>query len=824
MNMNLTCLDQHGSLISGVRLNPKRTYLTISSLLQQYLNQQDSTSWDKITHQIDYLYDGLVQAMIPITKDGCFIKRLHEHLSRGKKLVFKPNIIAPLTIDPMTHGSVEQVNICTEWAVTAAVMRWFHDCCDINYASMALAESSTMASTLAISYSQDLKEHISTEAIFEGHDHSLYGGWGFYFVRQYLSLHRRNNPYDNPMNGFEESCSGTYLPPGAAPTKLMVYDINNLQSHPSRGRSIPVPGGQNFSHIMLHKVIVGGSPDAPADMQQYPGCILINLPKLKMHGQDLITNAIKNIGIGLYPSLCAVSDKTTDTRWRYASPDSSTPNLKAKLPHSPNVMEMDETTHLPKLDASGNYIIHHTKGFNGTELDIIKAVQSQGVPMLHICDCIHPLNLNHDHGNLSQTSPEGYLWISEDCVALDYFCARYCFKTVSREMALCTAKYADCDISKSIRKCDSQPEFLQKVPVVIIKNHKLTTCWQGFDSPLLRYDLYQQAEKRGIGCCNYHIKGQDFTTGCTLASSQGHLVSVQKTHLQEMMTNTLFYNTNTILHDLQATLLSYAKANDCLCKSSPAPKADRPHANQQISNISHSQMRLYDKIMHYFDSNHDGIIDYNEKGRGYENAQFGLLSQAIYSMYTQPDQYLKSMYDQAAMYVRFADKKNNPLGHDFLKEKYLLSELYAAYLYSQQETEIPDPNLPGNTYGKGNWPCYATVQQLVIFNMLYGSTTSQAVTLTSLYGIAFQYSDKISNQGAYTGSINQKSSQSDSLQNYFLALKQSASPLPFTLYIPVGFSKLDDRFHVPNVVETQESDLLYTIEFHLANGKTVVYN
>ena len=107
MNMNLTCLGQHGSLISGVRMNPKRIYLTISSLLQQYLNQRDSTSWDKITHQIDYLYDGLVQAMIPITKDGCFIKRLHEHLSRGKKLVFKPNIVAPLTIDPMTHSSCD---------------------------------------------------------------------------------------------------------------------------------------------------------------------------------------------------------------------------------------------------------------------------------------------------------------------------------------------------------------------------------------------------------------------------------------------------------------------------------------------------------------------------------------------------------------------------------------------------------------------------------------------------------------------------------------------------------------------------------------------
>lgn len=770
-------LDRTGSLISGVRIDPEVTYLKVSDLLQRYL-KGDLYAWIKITEQIDYLYNSFQIAMAYFTKESNFLTLLDKKLRSGKKLVFKPNIVAPLTIDPTTYGSVEKTSICTEWVIVAAVMRWFHDKCDIDYSCMALAEGSTLAATLAASYSQDYDENIPSETVLEGHFHDMYGGWGFYFVRKYLSCHTRNTPSDDPMNGFEESCSGTYLTPGEAKNKLMIYDINKISDRPSKGRFVPVPHARNYNNIMLHKVIVGGNPKDLTDCKRYPGCVLINLPKLKMHGQDLITNAIKNIGIGLYPSLCKTENNTPDDTWLYASPDRTVPNLKAKLPHSPMVMEMDSQTHLPCRNQCGKYIIHHTHGFNGTELDIIKAVQCQDVLMLHISDCVHPLNLNHDHGNLAQTSPEGYLWISNDCVALDNFCAHYCFKMISRHDAI---------LKSSTGK---KKEFLQKVPVVTAINGTLCTE-DGYDSPLSRYDLYRQAQKRDIGCCRYHVTGYDLNTKEQLGSCHGHLVSINKNILQEHITKTLFYNTNTILHDLQATFLSYAKANDQLCHT-----------------------HLYQKIMCLFDQNQDGIIDYNEKGRGYENAQFGLLSYTIHLLYTDANQYLRALFMQSVMYLKYAHPATNADGHDFLMEKNLLTELLVAYQYSLQPTITQDPNLPKNTYGNGHWPCYATAKQLYMQHVLYNGSTLDTISLSSLYGLAFQYCDKTCNEGNFTGSIKQKTSRHDALTLYSVALRDHVSPLPFTLYVPISFGTFDNHCPIPNVEETNDKNLIYTAVFH----------
>jgi len=58
-----------------------------------------------------------------------------------------------------------------------------------------------------------------------------------------------------------------------------------------------VPEGANFKEITLHKVIIGGDPADAEDLHNYPGCVLINVPKHKIHAQDLLTNAIKNLGI-----------------------------------------------------------------------------------------------------------------------------------------------------------------------------------------------------------------------------------------------------------------------------------------------------------------------------------------------------------------------------------------------------------------------------------------------------------------------------------------------------------------------------------------------
>ena len=105
------------------------------------------------------------------------------------------------------------------------------------------------------------------------------------------------------------------LPPGRASDKLMVYDLNRIFDDPSKGREIEVPEGVNFKSITLHKAIVGGSTDDSKDISDYPGSILVNVPKFKVHSITLFTNVIKNLGIGLYPMQSA---KKGNRQWDYS--------------------------------------------------------------------------------------------------------------------------------------------------------------------------------------------------------------------------------------------------------------------------------------------------------------------------------------------------------------------------------------------------------------------------------------------------------------------------------------------------------------------------
>ena len=74
------------------------------------------------------------------------------------------------------------------------------------------------------------------------------------------------------MNGYEDSVTGKYLPPGEAGNRLMIYDLNKVKIHPQA--DVPVPGGENYPEITLHKVIVGGDPQNKDDIKDYPGCVL----------------------------------------------------------------------------------------------------------------------------------------------------------------------------------------------------------------------------------------------------------------------------------------------------------------------------------------------------------------------------------------------------------------------------------------------------------------------------------------------------------------------------------------------------------------------
>ena len=159
---------------------------------------------------------------------------------------------------------------------------------------------------------------------------------------------------DDPFNGYEESLAGLYQPPGLAGNKLMVYDLNRVFDDPGKAREVPVPAGVNFKSITLHKAVVGGDPQDPDDLTMYPGCILINVPKLKVHAIALFTNVIKNLGIGLYPMQ---SCQTGPCQWDYSSPHDTVPGMKGLIPHETWVGEMDPATGFPARDHEGRFIL-----------------------------------------------------------------------------------------------------------------------------------------------------------------------------------------------------------------------------------------------------------------------------------------------------------------------------------------------------------------------------------------------------------------------------------------------------------------------------------
>jgi hypothetical protein len=317
----------------------------------------------------------------------------------------------------------------------AALMRWYHDNLNFSKHQMSLGEAATAKPGMAANYIKINTEgkEITTEAALEGRSGSFYGGWGFYFVRQYLSATLSPGASDDPMAGYEESTNGTYLTPGQANDKLMVYDLNRLADDPSKGREVEVPGGINYQTITLHKAIIGGAPDDAADLEAYPGCILINVPKFKVHAITLFTNIIKNLGIGLYPMQHTSSG---GHEWDYSVPPKKIPGMKGGIPHEVYHPDIDISTGLPKRDASGNYIVKKTGGITATMIDIIQAVKNQNIFMMHVVDGIEMINVDHMGSLLTQALPEGMVFAGIDPVAADLLCARYMFSNVPIKDAL----------------------------------------------------------------------------------------------------------------------------------------------------------------------------------------------------------------------------------------------------------------------------------------------------------------------------------------------------------------------------------------------------
>ncbi len=765
--------DKNGSIVTVVRMDPHLSYIGVPNLLRAVIDKHDEHAWAKIRSKIDYTYTNIDTMLQALNGESNFLTKTRRELEKGKILLFKPNLVNPENIDPNTHGPGSGHTACTEWPFIAALIRWFHDNLPLSYSRMALGEAASVSTMTAAEYNQTqhLEREITTEAVFEGRSGDFYGGWGFYFVRRYLK-DTTNNPDDDPMLGYEESISGKYLPPGKTNGRMMVYDLNKLSDLKGKARTVPVKDGVNYREITLPKVLVGGEPENPKDLKDYPGAVLVNVPRLKLHALDLLTNAIKNLGIGLYPMEIVETDEAQDTHWKYSYPYNEIPTLKTEIPHSIWVPEFDEKTGLPTKGKDGHYKLRKTGGIEATQVDVIKATIDQGVYILHVVDGIQTVNINHTGDPSTKEVPEGLTLASENPVAVDLLCARYIFKNVRRQEA---------------KEANLGSDFLQRVPSPRIEGGCIVSG-EAYDSPLLRYSLYNYAEKRGLGSQLYHVVGWDDVEKLPLTSVDGHIVSIRDNNYREIITSEFYYNPTNLLWGLQRTAFDYFRSNDELTKTN-----------------------YLQKILDAYDENGDGRLDYNEMGRdAFWHTRLRLGAYCTHLIGTSPLGILKHSFLRNALW-RYANPSWNSEGHDFVKNFKIANDFSLAYALSKSPKKGADAMHPGMSWGNGDWPSMDFAGMLSTMRRIYGQSYPNSVSLDSLYGYAFQYADKKQANGRYTGSTDPRSDP-ESLNNYLKDTENGIQILRFKVYVPKGFGKMGSTT-LPHLEETNDPSKIFTADF-----------
>jgi hypothetical protein len=772
-------IDSHGVPIGVVRMEPEKSLVSLPKLLQKYINESDPAAWEQIKEKIDYTYAGLDYALRPLAEATAFGKKVKSQVKEGKKVLFKPNIVSPICIDPGSHGEGMGAPACTPWAFIAAVMRWFHDQLEISYHSMAVGEAGTAVSNVSQLFGLIFNggQPFPTEALLEGRYKNFYGGWGFYFARKYLSeVHPRGHS-DDPLSGYEESISGTYLAPGQASRQLMIYDLNRLFDVPSKWKDVAVPDGANFKEITLHKAIVGGDPRDAKDFRDYPGCVLVNVPRLKIHTQALLTCAVKNLGIGLYPMEAACRENPQSTRWKYSFPFKPIPTLKSEIPHSVWFAEVDDDTGLPLRDEKGKYKATKTAGLNGTMVDIVRAVQNQGIFSIHVVDAIEIVNIRHDGYPDSVKVPEGYAFAALDPVALDLLCARYLFKMVPMGEA-----------RKARQEKNLKTDFLQRVPLPRVEGSNLVTT-SGYDSPLPRSDLFRYAEEREMGQQKYQVVGFDRVFQAPLASLEGHLGKIKGGLFEELFTRNLYYCGTKILWDLQQTVLQYAESNDRLTGSAYHPA-----------------------LLKAFDEDGDGVITYDEMGKnGFWHPLMRVFGNTWQARAKDPYGFLESAFRTISQSLKFASSRWNSPGHDFAGDFMLVRACWVALRMSLAPEEKKDPFFRSLTWGKGKWPSLQLAQYALGATSIYGLEFPQRANLLSLYGFAFQYADKKLNGGKYT--TLGLTPNSEAIQNYQEDTAKGGALMDFMVYVPKGYGNLNGT-RLPNIRETEEPAKAFTAAFN----------
>jgi hypothetical protein len=768
-------LDRNGAAVAVARMEVEQSYQGIDLLLQKFIRDSDQTAWDQIKAKIDYTYENLDGALSALETAEHFLPAINNRLKQGRKLLFKPNLVSTENIDPYHYGPTIGSSGNTEWPFVAAVMRWFHDRAGISYFLMSLGEAATALSSVAANYRYIKKggRPVTTESVIEGRSDDFYGGWGFYFVRKYLAENSDPSMGDDPMQGLEESLAGIYLPPGAARDKLMVYDLNRICDDSSKGREIPVPAGENFSSLILHKVVVGGDPADPADRALYPGCVLINLPRLKVHAQALFTNVIKNLGIGLYPMEVSRSNSCA---WEYATPHRAIPGMKGGIPHQVWIPEMDPATCLPRRKADGSYKVTKTGGLTGTMLDIIAAVSEQDIFMLHIVDAVEGINRDHQGIGLGVKVPDGLVMAGLDPVALDLCSARYMFSNVG----LKESEEAGLDDGAGGR-------FPQAVPIPRFDG-KAITAVGGYDCPLSRDASLARAEKRGLGKRSYYVIGRDGITKQPMASLRGRIGFVEGENFREIFTGTLYSDIYKMPWDLQKTFFGYLSAVDRLEGTS-----------------------LKKNFLETFDETHDGTVTYEEYGKKGLYGPTMILGGLNLSAKGGADESesFRAFYALMSTSLRCSNPEWNPDGHHFAREQLYGSVAVVAQMMSQSPKEQEDPFFPGLLWGKGKWPSYSLAFDRYVKQILYGWRYPARIGISSLYGSACAFADYRQNGRKFVGPV-RGVPDPESAQNYVTAVRdKTMKPLDFTFFIPPGYGGKD----LPHVRESADPGEVFTVLF-----------
>jgi hypothetical protein len=766
-------VDHLGAPVGMVRMDPAKSYSGIAQLLRESIDDGDSKAWSQIKAKIDYTGAQLDLALSALERETGFGREVGSRVENGQKLFFKPNLVSIMCIDPQTHGPDVGSPACTEWAFVAALMRWFHDRLGVSYHRMALGEAATSMPAAAAQYSRENPEGrtITPEAVIEGRVGHYFCGWGFYFVRKYLAESLGPDRRDDPMKGYEESVNGTYIPPGLVVDKLMVYDLNRVFDDPGKGRELEVPGGINFKSITVHKVVAGGSPDDPEDRRAYPGCVLVNVPKFKVHNVTLFTNVIKNLGIGLYPMQAA---RRGGCNWDYALPHNAVPAMKGGLPHQTWVAEVDPATGTPQRDAAGHYLVKKTGGINATMIDILQAVKNQGIFMIHVVDGVEMTNLDHTGSPMGKKEPEGMAFAGIDPVATDLLCARYMFNNVPLNEA-CEVDLPD----------GHGGRFPQKVPIPVVEGPNIATR-TGFDCPLARDSLLAAAEEKGLGRSRYYVVGRDAVTDCPLVSIEGHPGTAKDGRFFELITKTLYFDIYKVPWDLQQTAFHYLSAVDELTGSSFKKEFLAAFAEKGNGTVAYEEFGK------------KGVIDFMLHSGGEMISLTG----------TKPFGYLQGVFCRRARPLRLGEPGWNVQGHDIYREHLYGAVCLVAYNMSRLGIEGQDPFTPGLTWGKGKWPGFRLAWHFYLGTTLYGQHFPSQAGYAGLYGLAFRYADLTQNEGRYAGKIRSRPDP-DALGQY---TRGELERLDFTFYVPPGYEKIAGA-DVRNVAATDDPAKILTVAF-----------